>query len=129
VRPLAKPGKPSFLAWVTVGAPLAAWCFAVACGSSSGQPAGASCFTALDCAAGLVCIPMGSSHVCEGANGISGIETMIDGGGDAGGDDDAGPLPSLDGTQPPETGGAPDSGATTSRRDADDVSPADAAHE
>lgn len=52
-----------------------------ACSPLSGAPAGTQCFSAVDCASGLVCIKKGSIRVCS--SDLTSIETEIDAGVDA----------------------------------------------
>jgi hypothetical protein len=55
------------------------------CGSAAGEKAGTQCFSTVDCALGLVCIPTskaaGAERVCS--SNISSIETKEDAGMDA----------------------------------------------
>lgn len=62
-----------------------------ACSSLNGEAAGSQCFSALDCAAGLVCIPKGSIRFCS--SDLTSIETEIDSGLDAGAGLGDGPIP------------------------------------
>jgi hypothetical protein len=83
------------------GACVVALSLAEACSSTTGAAAGTQCFTALDCAPGLACLPKtagGSTSYCT--SDLTVVETMIDGGMDVS-MVDAGPVPHPDvGTVP-----------------------------
>jgi hypothetical protein len=110
-----KAASPSRAAWkpvacVSLGLSLATWALVAACGSAAAVGAGGSCFTALDCAAGLVCITPKGATDGKCSSNITSIETMVDAGMDVAPPYDAGPVPSLDGTQPIEAAPAVDTG-------------------
>lgn len=70
------------------------------CSSLQGAPSGTQCFSAIDCAAGLVCVPKGNISVCT--NNLTSIETEIDSGMDAA-SGDTGPIMLADGSLKPGT--------------------------
>jgi hypothetical protein len=93
---------------------------ACGCGSVTGAPPGTQCFSAIDCAAGLVCVPKGSIRVCS--SNLAAIETEIDAGSDgpaaAGDGSAASPAPSdattmstSDASSAVDSGSAPSSDA------------------
>jgi hypothetical protein len=49
-----------------------------ACGNGTGVASGGACITAIDCAAGLICLP--KTHVCS--SNLTSVETMLEGGND-----------------------------------------------
>jgi len=65
------------------------------CSPLQGAPSGTQCFSAVDCAAGLVCVPKGSISVCT--NNITSIETEIDSGVEAA-SGETGPIMLADGS-------------------------------
>lgn len=56
----------------------AAPCLAAGCSPLRGAPAGSQCASAIDCAAGLACIPAGAKSICTGDAGS--IESQLDAG-------------------------------------------------
>jgi hypothetical protein len=74
---------------------------ALSCSNSTGVAAGGQCFQAIDCAPGLVCIPMGSTRVCS--SNLTSIETELDAGVD-GASGDAGPIITTDATFTTDSG-------------------------
>lgn len=90
-----------------VALPVAGWLASGACASDTGAAAGTQCFSAIDCAAGLACVPKAKIYVCS--SNLAAVESMLDAGMDAM-SNDAGALPSFDtgtGTPPADTGAAP----------------------
>jgi hypothetical protein len=111
----------SFLALLIVAGPVGMGVLFGACSSLQGAPAGTQCFSAIDCAAGLVCIKKGSTSVCS--SNLTSIETMIDSGMDAA-SGDAGPIMLADGAlQPGTDAGSP--GADTAMPPVDAAQPVD----
>ena len=55
----------------------AAW-LGTACSAATGAKAGTQCFSTIDCALGLACIPTGKVRTCS--SDIAGLETMLDAG-------------------------------------------------
>jgi hypothetical protein len=87
---------PSFSFVTAAAAVLALASLAPACGSEQGAPSGTQCFSALDCAAGLVCVPKGGISTCT--SNTSTIQTEVDAGADAGNAGDTGPIMLADGS-------------------------------
>jgi hypothetical protein len=99
---------------LAVGA-LTAACLGAGCSPLRGSPAGSQCFSAVDCAAGLVCITTGARSVCTADAGIA--ESELDAGHTV---------------PPPDTGAPAAHDAAADAQDAtrtDGSAPQDASHE
>jgi len=111
---------------------------AAACGAQQEVASGGECFTSLDCAPGLACVPKGSTSTCT--SNTSSIQTEIDAGVDAPNVGDTGPViladgslkgpdsttPGTDATIPIDTGAPPiDSGHDTAKPPVDAGHPID----
>ncbi len=68
-------------ALVAAGVLASAGWLGIGCGPAVGAKAGTQCFSTIDCAAGLACVPKGSIRVCS--SNVSALETMEDAGVDA----------------------------------------------
>jgi hypothetical protein len=115
----------SSLLWLVPLVPCVAFAAFGACSPQQGAPSGTQCFTADDCATGLACVPKGSSRICS--SNLTGLETEIDGGADAGESGDAGPIMLADGSLRADgTTAAPDSSTPV---DTGPPPPVDAGHD
>lgn len=84
-----------------VGGSLATLALSAGCSNQAGAGAGTQCFTAVDCAPGLACVPKvpnGTVLVCS--TNLTAIETQIDAGMDVAPGVDAGPFVFSDGAPP-----------------------------